>query len=130
MNQDDDNAGWAKRLREAVGSGSIEKLSRAELTECSLWLAQRGSNNAFNDSAEYEQISALVRLYLLRKPHWTSTWEFLVAVIAAVAACIAAYPVLETKFSAFPIRQPAISDPQLQNGAAKSPPSSAPSSAI
>jgi len=58
----------------------------------------------------------------IKRPHWSVTPLFWVSVLAAVAACIAAYPVLfpsQAQKSASPV-------PPTQNGPTKSPTPSIP----
>lgn len=54
----------------------------------------------------------------IKEPHWTLTPAFWVALIAAIASCIAAYPVVNEWFS--PIPQPALSGAQMQPDSSKS----------
>jgi hypothetical protein len=53
-----------------------------------------------------------------KKEHWTLTWNFWVAVIAAVAACIAAYPVVKDWFA--PAQQPVKLENPVPNTSSKS----------
>jgi hypothetical protein len=58
-------------------------------------------------------------LKALKVPHWTATWGFWVTLVAAVAACIAAYPIVESWFFTAQTQQLGPSDPQAQSGDTK-----------
>lgn len=68
-------------------------------------------------SIDYPRITAEIHalaLQLKPEPHWSTTPGFWVAVVAMVAACVAAYPVL------FQSKPNAVSVPQSQNDSSKS----------
>ena len=83
--------------------------SPAEILEMSIEQLEARLKKGFLDVREREMITnalVLKKLDRIRDPHWTLTPAFWVAVVAALAACIAAYPVLfpsQTPQSARPV---------------------------
>jgi hypothetical protein len=83
--------------------------SPAEILAMSIAQLEARLKTSFLDVREREMITnalMLKKLDRIRDPHWTLTPAFWVAVVAAVAACIAAYPVLfpsQTPQSARPV---------------------------
>ena len=94
MDDDEASKARAKSVKEAVRSGSIENASRATLTEYSLWLAQRGANDYFDSSAEYEQTCELVRLHVFRafmegmekRNSRVQRWVIILAVVSLISS--------------------------------------------
>ena len=87
---------WRDKIKDTVQSGSIEKASRATLTEYSTWLVRQGMSDAFNDAAVYEQHSELVRLHLQRalldemerRSAQTQCWVIVLAIVAIVVGLV------------------------------------------
>jgi hypothetical protein len=93
VNKFEERAAWVATIRESVASGAIETASRATLTEYSTWLCNPLARSAFSGDSEFEQISELVRLHMLRsmidsfedRSKIIQRWLLFFAVLAIVA---------------------------------------------